>query len=295
MFQQLNYNPAYAGLNYGVNVQTVARFQWLDMEGGPLSQAIAVDIPIPGFSSGLGLHFSNDVLGAESNMKIAIDYAYRLRFSKYSSLAFGLSGGIFQKSLDGEALISPAGNYEAIINHEDAFIPSSLSSARSPYFSFGTYYENNNFELGLSAQQLFAQEHVLLSSAGESLIKPEPHLFLFSAYNFDWFNNLRLYPSLLVKSDLKVLQTDIAVTAYYQDKYIIGTGLRGYSSDSLDALVLLLGINLMDHMTLSYSYDLVLSSLKEVSSGSHEISFSTSLKNLLPRAGSKIIFNPRNL
>jgi len=295
MFQQLNYNPAYAGQNYGVNVQTFARFQYVDVPGAPLTQAIALDIPLPRLNSGLGVHFSNDVLGAESNIKFSLDYAYRLNFSKYSSLAFGASAGIFQKSLDGAALLSPDGNYELLIDHQDTFIPQADASSMIPSFSLGAYFVSGEFDLGLSVQQLFTAESVLTTDLGESRITAKPHFYLYSGYKFDIFNNFMLFPSLLVKSDMIIFQSDIALTAYYQDKYFLGTGLRGYNADSFDALVLLLGIKLLDHMTVSYSYDLLLSSLSEVSSGSHELSFSASLKNLLPRAGSKIIFNPRNL
>src|SRR5690606_16691284 len=103
---------------------------------------------------------------------------------------------------------------------------------------------------------------------------------------------LMIMPTLNVKTDLNFVQTDVGALARWRGNIYGGLSLRGYSSNSLDAVVILLGHKLSEKFALYYSYDAGLSALKYVSNGSHEIIFKynvpTSLGTGLPP---KVIYN----
>jgi hypothetical protein len=70
---------------------------------------------------------------------------------------------------------------------------------------------------------------------------------------------------------------------------------RGFAPDLKDAVVLMAGFKIFKHLRLGYSYDIALSSLNDVSTGSHEVyvRYTINIKDLVNPG--KIIYNPRNL
>jgi hypothetical protein len=108
--------------------------------------------------------------------------------------------------------------------------------------------------------------------------------------------SISIEPSVFLKSDLIQTQIEFSTLVNYNDNIFGGVSIRGYNSNSIDAVVILAGYKLSERVTLAYSYDLTLSGLKHVSNGSHEVLINYNLnrpigKGILP----KIIYNPRFL
>lgn len=72
------HNPAAAGLDSKLNVQGVYSLQMLGFEGAPSTMLINADMPLffIGPKHGVGMAFTNDAIGAFSNKKIQLQYAY---------------------------------------------------------------------------------------------------------------------------------------------------------------------------------------------------------------------------
>jgi type IX secretion system PorP/SprF family membrane protein len=293
MLNKLQQNPAYAGLDNSLVATGVFRKQWTGLEGSPTTQALNVHLPIYYLNSGFGLKFENDVLGASKHLALTGTYSYQLVVGE-GILSFGLEGGIVQRSLDGEKIRTPEGVYQGpdAFNHNDQILPLGLETAMTTTFGAGVYYQGERLEVGISAQNLSESE----AQFSTLDIQLRRFFTLMGSYSFDVGRSFTIHPSLLVRSDLNQTQTDVSVIARYNENFFGGLGFRGYNTESIDAATLIAGFNLSTNLSLAYAYDLTLSNLNTVSTGSHEILITYNLnkvfgKGLPPR----IIYNPRSL
>ena len=75
---QSYYNPAAAGLDSKLNVQGAYSLQMVGFEGAPKTMVINADMPLffIGPKHGVGAAFLNDAIGAFTNKKIQLQYAF---------------------------------------------------------------------------------------------------------------------------------------------------------------------------------------------------------------------------
>ena len=296
MMNKLNWNPAYAGLDHSLSLTGVYRSQWQGIEGNPITQNVSAHMPLYFLSSGVGINLENDELGPESRTTGTLMYNYQKTVGRKGILSFGVSAGYAQRTLDGARLRTPDGTYSpdlTVIVHNDDLLPLSRINANTTTFGAGVYYYSERFEVGLSARHL-TEPGV---NFGDALsLKLNRAMFLSAAANFDFGNEISFHPSLLVQSDVVQLQTDIAAIFKYNNNILAGASFRGYNSNSIDAIAVIVGINLNENISLAYAYDITLSSLNQVSNGSHEIMLHYNLnKKIGAGRPPKIIYNPRSL
>ncbi len=118
------------------------------------------------------------------------------------------------------------------------------------------------------------------------------HLNAYFQYNFQILNNIELLQSILLKTEFNQVQTDVSSLVKINGNIFGGISVRGYSSRSLDAVVM----NITDNYTLSYSYDVGISELRTVHEGTHEILLNYNLRKMIGTGKPpKIIYNPRYL
>lgn len=292
MFNKLNYNPAYAGLDHSLSATGIYRKQWQGLEGSPTTQSFNVHMPLYVLGGGIGISIENDALGAERLTSASLAYSWQRDLGN-GILAAGLSGGMVQRLLDGSKLRTPDGNYlEDVPVHADDLLPIGIETAMVPSFSAGVYYQSEKFEVGFGARHLSEQTAKL----GLLNLKLTRSYFFNFGLNFDVSNTVSVHPSLLIKSDFIQTQAEISTIVKYNDNIFLGGSFRGYNANSIDALVILAGFKLSEKITLAYGYDLTLSDISVVSNGSHEIMLNY---NLNKRIGAgrppRIIYNPRLL
>ena len=124
----------------------------------------------------------------------------------------------------------------------------------------------------------------------------ETHVNGYFQYNFVINEEVELMQSILLKTDLNNIQSDISSLFKINGNIFGGVSMRGYSSRSFDAIVFIAGMRISDQYTLSYSYDLGLSGLRNGNEGSHEILLNYNLRKLIGTGQPpKIIYNPRYL
>ncbi|MCB0578497.1 MAG: PorP/SprF family type IX secretion system membrane protein, partial [Phaeodactylibacter sp.] len=156
----------------------------------------------------------------------------------------------------------------------------------------GLYYYSERFEAGLAVRNL-SEPTVDLDAISLQLKRA----FFFNAGgHFDLGGSLSLHPALLIRSDLAQTQTDVAAIFRYNDNIFGGASFRGYNSDNIDAVAFIAGFRLNENITLAYAYDLTLSTLNQVSNGSHEVMINYNLNQRLGTGRPpKVIYNPRTL
>ncbi|MCO6478223.1 MAG: type IX secretion system membrane protein PorP/SprF [Phaeodactylibacter sp.] len=295
MMNKLNWNPAYAGMDNSLSATGIYRAQWAGLEGNPITQNVNVHMPLYIFSSGVGINLENDELGAERRTTGTVSYNYQLPVGRRGLLAIGLSAGMAQRTLDGARLRTPEGDYNidaSIIIHNDDLLPISEINATATTFGAGLYYYSERFEAGVAVRNL-SEPSVDLDAISLTLKRT---FFFNAAGHFDLGGSLALHPSLLARSDLAQTQTDIAAILQYDNNIFGGASFRGYNSDNIDAVAFIAGFKLSENITLAYAYDLTLSTLNQVSNGSHEVMINYNLnKRLGTGRPPKVIYNPRTL
>jgi len=294
-FNKLNWNPAYAGLDHSLSATGIYRSQWQGIEGNPVTQNINVHMPLYIFSSGVGLNLENDELGAERRTTGTLMYSYQIQVGRKSLLSIGASAGYSQRSIDGQRLRTPGGSYgmDLPFTHNDDILPLSSINASVTTFGAGLYFYSEQFEVGFATRHI-NEPSVPLDDVLNIQLKRT--YFLSAAAHFDLGSSLSFHPSLLVRSDVVQTQTDVAAIFKYNNNIMGGAALRGYDSNSLDAVALIVGFNLSENVSLAYAYDFTLSALNQVSNGSHEIMIHYNLnKQIGTGRPPKIIYNPRSL
>lgn len=293
MLNMFRSNPAYAGMEPSLKFTATIRSQWVGIPGQPKTQQVNAHMPLYIFSSGVGIKVENETIGAEQGTKGLLAYDYHLYLGK-GILSGGIEAGIVSRSLDGRKLLTPDGSYNEPGNftHNDDILPTTNISLTIPTINFGVYYQSEKLEGGFSIQNI-NKGSSNQDGVGLQLIR---HYYMSLATHFEINSTLSLHPSLSMRTDAKELQTYLSLLAHYNDNIFGGAAFRGYSSNTIDALALIGGFTLNDKLSVAYAYDISLSKLKNINSGSHEIQITYSLEQLIGKGKlPKIIYNPRFL
>ncbi|TXF86269.1 type IX secretion system membrane protein PorP/SprF [Neolewinella aurantiaca] len=287
----VQFNPAYAGLDNSLSITGAYRSQWAGLEGQPVGQRVSAHLPVYFLSSGVGIEVERDQIGARQLNSFGLSYNYQL-VRGASVWSVGLSARMLQLGLDGSALRTPDGNYEDsnTVIHNDDLLPVGSVDNSSVAFGAGLYYQSESFEGGLSARNL--NEAVIAFPGFDYLLQREYHAYLRA--KFDILRQWEVFPMIYAVSDGTQFQTTAGATFRFQENIFGGVAYRGYSGTTSDAVIVSGGLNISEKLSLAYAYDITLSNLATVQTGSHEISLKY---NLRQRIGAGVppplIFYPR--
>ena len=296
---QLNpfqYNPGYAGLSNSLEATGVFRKQWTNLIGSPTSQNVNVHLPWYYLSGGVGLSIDNDVVGAERNTSVSLTYAYN-RTVGNGFLSLGVSGGLQQKSLDGSLLLAPGGIYEGgSIDHRDALLNNTQGSDLQPTLHAGIFYKGESLRIGASVQHI-NEPTVTLDGTNPTAVQFLRTYFVNASYRIPINDAWAVTPSALTKSDAIQTIVEVMTLVDYEERIFGGVSYRGFgNSNSLDAIVLLAGLDINENFRLAYGYDIGVSQLNTTHNGSHEVMLRYNLNKVIG-AGKlpPIIYQPRFL
>lgn len=285
-------NVAYAGFDNSLSGTGIYRNQWAELNGSPVGQYINAHMPLYILHGAGGIEMMNERLGLESRQSLTMSYSY-VANTGFGLIATGMKLGIRQIGIANNKLITPDGNYEGnVIQHNDPVLSDQLVKGLAPRYGLALYFLNDFIEIGVSADDFITSTFNL----GGTRYKLAPSMNLFAEANFYLFDGYVIKPSVLLYSDWVEWQGVSSVIFAFPENFFGGIGIRGYNFKSLDAAIFSVGWKFNEKYTISYSYDIGLSSLRSVHSGSNEIILKY---NLNRRVGlglpPKIIFNPRDL
>ncbi len=261
MFNDIVINPAIAGTKNYFTTKFVHRNQWVGIPGAPVTQTLSIHGPIKHLSMGVGGFIYNDITGPGRQTGIKLTYAYHINLPK-GKLSLGIHGGMFQYKYSKSELTTHQQNDNAVLN-------ASGESMWIPDASFGAYYFNDIYYIGISTSQLFETKLKYGEFQRVTLGHLERHYSLLAGYNIPFYytKQFELEPSVLIKYvDTAPLEIDLNIKGFYMNSYWLGASYR-----SGDAIVLLAGLKIKDNIHLGYSYDITTSELHRYSRGSHEI------------------------
>ncbi|WP_423129988.1 PorP/SprF family type IX secretion system membrane protein [Gaoshiqia sp. Z1-71] len=260
---QLTINPGFAGNSGAVSGLILNRYQWTGIEGAPETLVFSVEAStgLFGGNDGIGLNIISDKLGFEKNILVNFNYAHIVQTS-LGNLGLGASFGVFNKAINGDWYI-PESSYH-VNPGSDGLIPNGSVSQLAFDVGFGLFLKSKDYFAGFSVTHL-NQAKVEFSDMAYTFYTR--HYYLNAGYGFKMSDpSFVLQPSVFVKTDLAGTQIDLSADLIFKDRF--RTGL-GYRLD--DAVILFVGVELLNGLNVGYSYDLVVSALGRYSSGSHEM------------------------
>ena len=248
-------NPAYAGSKETLSLTALYRKQWTGLDGAPETITFSGHSPIND-NMGLGLSAIKDELGPVKETNVYVDYSYTLQVSEKLKLALGLKAG---------ATFHDVGLADLELQDpNDPFFSQDINNTY-PNIGAGAFFYGDNFYIGLSVPNFLTSVH--LDENGLKYGSETNHYFATAGYVFQVSENMKLKPSVMVKSAFDApLSFDGNLNALFYEKFEIGVSYR--LEDSFSGLV---GFQATDYLRIGYAYDHVISELDAVSSASHEV------------------------
>lgn len=248
-------NPAYAGSKETLSMTALYRKQWSGLEGAPETITFSGSSPIND-EVGLGLSVISDELGPVKETNVAADFSYTLQVAENLKLALGIKAG---------ATFHDVGlNDLELQDPDDPFFRENINNTY-PIVGAGAFFYGDNFYVGLSVPNFLTSVH--LDENGLKYGSETNHYFATAGYVFQVSENVKLKPSVMVKSAFDAPTSfDGNLNALFYEKFEIGASYR--LDDSFSGLV---GFQATPYLRLGYAYDHVISDLDAVASASHEV------------------------
>jgi type IX secretion system PorP/SprF family membrane protein len=265
MFNQMSYNPGYAGSKDEVCTNLLNRQQWVGMPGAPVTTVFNVNTPVKPFNinSGIALSIINDKIGYTTQTGISGTYCYKLDAGS-GKLGIGISLGAQNNVLDVSSekwyTVSTSDGSIQTGTNGDGLIPSSKQNKLFFDMGLGLYYTKDDIYLGLSSTHV-NQPKVNYDDATGSYI--ERNFYVTGGYNLRLTNPLfELAPSFYINTDLKATELTVNTNVIYNKRFWGGLSYRFGN-----AIIGIIGIELMNGIQIGYSYDF---SVSGITAGSHE-------------------------
>lgn len=275
---QSYYNPAAAGLDSKLNVQGVYSMQMVGYEGAPKTMVINADMPLwfIGPKHGVGAAFLNDAIGAFSNKKIQLQYAFHQKFLK-GRISIGVRPALLMVGLNGSKL-------DYVDKNDPAFVQNDVKGNAFDLDLGLRYTYKKLWYVGVSAVHLLGPT-VKLGDDKTREVTVEPTFYVQGGYNLVFRHpRYKLAMDAMVRSDLLFWRGDINARLMYDgEKHKLYGGLMYSPTISVG---LLLGFD-FHGINISYSYEVytggvgALNGTHEILIGyQHDLDFSKKGKNL---------------
>ena len=254
MFNNLIYNPAFAGTVDSWEFTGFNRLQWASSEyaNAPVTQTFSGNLPFAykGKKMGGGLHIINDKLGIEKNFTIMGSYAYHLEMKK-GTLSFGMQVGARQYRVNQDAINA--------YDKEDPIVAQGIRAPLLPEIGIGLLWRGKNYYAGFSSVHL-TQSKIKYTTAfaNSKLLR---HFYLTGGYDWQVNTNIKIKPSIWLNFvNGAPFQGQISVLAEYKEMVWGGLGYRTGA-----AMTFYAGVNadkvsdrFSERIRIGYSFDMVL-------------------------------------
>ncbi|MCL2596918.1 MAG: PorP/SprF family type IX secretion system membrane protein [Paludibacter sp.] len=263
MFHNSAFNPAAVGENEMVQLSGLHRISWVGTQNAGQTSVFQANAPFKlfGAEQGVGIKFKDDRAGLFYYQAIYLQYAFRKAVAG-GTLSFGVDLGFLNAGFHGDSIVMPTiGTYH---NKEgDVFLQ--MGSASGTIFDggIGVFYDANKFYAGVSYLNATSPTVIWTDKNSYKIIGTA---YFTGGYRYRFINPLfELTPSVLVMTNFTVVQLEISSLLSYNDKLRAGLSYRWGN-----ALGIILGLTILDGLSVGYAYDVPLSPIS--SWGSHEIS-----------------------
>jgi type IX secretion system PorP/SprF family membrane protein len=267
MFNPFIINPAIAGSNNYYKVNINSRLQWAGFKDGPVTNCITGYGPHPNkkLNMGFGATVISDITSPSSRNELMGSYAYNIAINREIRISFGASLGLMQYKVDPSALV--VYNTDGSATNDPTLLSMSGSKV-APDANIGVYLWSTDFNVGLSAVQLF-NNRLKDSDNGMVFARLRTHFYLTGGYSYFINREFKLEPSIILKGVYPNMpQLDLNCKVEY-NKLVWGA----LSFRTNDAISILLGYNYEKKIYLGYSCDFAINGIRKYGLTSHELMF----------------------
>ena len=278
MFNQLSYNPAYAGSSGAISLSLLYNNQWMglklqaptaELSAGttPTNYLASFDMPVKGLHGGLGLTFNSESVGYHNNTTINLDYAFRIYWGR-GNLAAGVELNLYNFAFNTENLMGISDFTGDPSNPVSSSGDPAISGQQVSEFlidvATGLYYQvPGEYYVSLSVKNLLASKSDALAYQNARTL----YLMGGYEYTFPYNPSFKLKPHLMAKTaNFSVFQAEGALLLDYENFFWAGMGYR-----LGDAFTFLAGINWnfshLNWLRIGVSYDLTTSKLGSFNAG----------------------------
>lgn len=260
MFNQLVFNPSYAGIHNNTIISLNSRFQWTNFEGSPTTNTISGATSIIGGKVGIGAAIILDQLGTSKNTQGQISYAYKIQQGS-NTFSFGLQTGFTTLKVNDESL-----NLKV---QDDPFFANGEASITKVNFGAGATYLTDHYMVSISVPRLINSKF----ESNNVSVEYKRHFYITGAYLFELSRTFKLKPSILLKGVQGApLSADINVSGLIMNQIWAGVFTRNFNTFGIMSQ-----FEFMDAYKIGYSFELIGKNLTGSGLPTHEIMLSADL------------------
>ena len=259
MFNNMAFNPAYAGSQEAICLTAVHRQQWIGFPGAPATSVFTAHTPFRLFGAehGFGLVMISDQLGFNTDFGAKLNYSYRLPLGN-GKLGIGISGMFLNKALNAEWKTF-GGDWT-----NDPAIPDPSESVTGYDMGLGVFYRAERIYMGISSTNLLQSGLRYEKNVGYL----KRHYYATAGATLPLGNPAwEVAPSVMAYSDGVVTHFSINANVIYNGKVWVGAGYR------ISSVVAMVGFDLFNGVKIGYAFDYTHTTMKShfTAGGSHEI------------------------
>lgn len=290
MYNMYQSNVAFAGIEDNLNIFGFYRTQWQGVTENPKQYQINATLPMHILKGGIGTKIESFQNGAESVSRFSASYNW-IGYYQNLTISGGAALGLSQLTLDGSKYVTPEGIYSGIPDHQDPILSNQRISNIYPEYSLATFISHPVFDLGLAFNNLLPSSRTF----DQFDYTQSKNFEIIGIYYLPLRGGYSLEPGMIIRTNFDNIQTQVFATIK-RGNIFGGIQVRGYSKNSIESASLMSGVKFNDRYTISYSFDVLLGTLKNVSDGTHELmlkySFQKEINTGLPP---RTMYSPRNL
>jgi type IX secretion system PorP/SprF family membrane protein len=260
-YNRAGYNPAFIARPDYLYLFSNYRRQWVGVKGAPVVLNVQASEYIHNLRSAFGVSMMVDNIGASRVLNPMISYAYKIQGKHNRSLSLGLSGGIFQRSVDASGFDPDNPNDPAVQYDQEKNI--------QPDANVGVEFQSAAFIFGLSSTHLFS-----IGNSDNSYLNSN-HQYGYAIYKNNNSENFFYKLGILViyRDNITVVEGNAFIRLKHSKGLMKGPREIfdfGISYRSSRQMIFLVGILLTPNLRLGYAYDH--SFIKSYyASGTHEL------------------------
>lgn len=259
---------AAAGYDKGTDLVVNYREQWVGMTGtqgrNPQTFGLSLSSRIKPARLGVGLNLMTDRAGGFRYTGGQLSLAYHLKLDPEDNfqLGFGLSGRFYMVDYDESQLTVQTGGDMALMGGDNSFLADA---------SAGMFIHGHGFRAGFTVDNLFnADIGFSEATGGTQVSKAARHYNFTASYKHNFSDGFGIEPMFGMRTLFsEKIQFDLGGRVMFAKETLFLGGLFRFGGDS-EGMSGLGGINIKEKFQVGYSYDYALTSLQDVSNGSHE-------------------------
>lgn len=253
MYNLSSINPGGLAINDEFKIYGSSRYQWVGLEGAPLTQFLSIESPLNYRNTSIGANIVNDKIGPLTETEFVANIAHYVPlFDNDRRLSLGLRvGGRFFNVDWGQ------GEFE----FDDPVFRENVNEFLM-VVGAGIYYQSKTLFGGVGVNNLLPNKTTVGNLSNEI-----PHYNFIVGYNFHIENDITIKPILFSTIvDGGAIRIEGSATFTYNDKYFGGLSYKYQSGVGV-----VFGMQITPKINIGYSYDISLAETANLGLSSHEI------------------------